>query len=159
MDIQVASNFERILFEALGRDADTLRRLYDQFAQSGGFDIPAPALAFLREHFDACSASDAETQATMKRFWNDGAPPYLACPHTSVALFAASKSELAAPSVTLATAHPAKFPETVEATLGVKPPLPAHCADLFSRNEKITALPDDVEAVKKLIRERSRAWS
>jgi threonine synthase len=161
MDIQVASNFERILFEAVGRDGAIVRRLYDQFAQSGGFDIPAPALAFLREHFAAAAVSDEETQECMRLRWNDGHFGYLACPHTAVGLYARSKLDepIGAPLVTLATAHPAKFPDTVEQATGVRPPLPAKCADLFDRPERVDALPADAEAVKRFIRERSRAWS
>ncbi|UPT64333.1 MAG: threonine synthase [Hyphomonadaceae bacterium JAD_PAG50586_4] len=160
MDIQVASNFERILFEALDRDADHLRGLYAQFAQSGGFDIPPTALAGLRENFAAASVSNEETEQGMQTAYFETG--YLACPHTAVGLEAKWKLDPPLddrPVVTLATAHPAKFPETVEAATGVKPPLPAHCADLFSRAERIDALPNDAEAVKRFIRERSRAWS
>ncbi|WP_135213344.1 threonine synthase [Vitreimonas flagellata] len=158
MDIQVASNFERIIFEAVGRDGAVVRRLYDQFAQSGGFDIPPQALAFLREHFDATAVSDAETAETMRATWKQSG--YLACPHTAVGLRARQQvSGLGHPLVTLATAHPAKFPDTVEQATGMRPPLPAKHADLFSRPERIDTLPNDVEAVKRFIQERSRAWS
>jgi len=161
MDIQVASNFERILFEALGRDGEHVKRLYDQFAQSGGFDIPVSALDFLRTHFDAASVSDDETEETMESYWNEGQYGYLACPHTAVGLHARAKLEapIGAPLVTLATAHPAKFPDTVEHATGVRPSLPAYCADLFERREVIHTLPNDVEAVKAFIRDRSRAWA
>lgn len=161
MDIQVASNFERILFEAVGRDGAAVARLYAQFAQSGGFDIPAAALAFLREHFEAVAVSDAETQETMRQYWGDGHFCYLACPHTAVGLRAQQKLDkpLGAPVVTLATAHPAKFPETVERATGMHPQLPAKCADLFERKEVFDTLPADAEQVKAYIRERSRAWS
>lgn len=154
MDIQIASNFERILFEALQRDADHLRALYAQFAQSGGFDIPAPALELMRSDFDAASVSDAETLHTMA--W----PVYPSCPHTAVALWARTKltTPLHGPVVTLATAHPAKFPDAVEKATGARPPLPAQHADLFQREEKFDTLAADAEAVKALIRERSRAW-
>lgn len=157
MDIQVASNFERIIFEAVGRDGVVVKRLYEQFAQSGGFDIPAPALAFLREHFDAAAVSDAETTETMRATSKHG---YLACPHTAVGLRARDQvSGLGHPLVSLATAHPAKFPDTVERATGVRPPLPAKHADLFDRPERIDELPNDAEAVKRFIQERSRAWS
>lgn len=155
MDIQVASNFERMLFEALGRDGAAVARLYDQFAQSGGFDIPANALAVLREHFHAASVSDAETVKAMQNFG------YAACPHTAVGLYAIAKvgKPLEAPIVTLATAHLAKFPDTLEAATGVRPPLPAHCAAIMHKPEHIDALPNDAEAVKRFIRERARAWA
>ncbi|MDX2236075.1 MAG: threonine synthase [Hyphomonadaceae bacterium] len=153
MDIQVASNFERILFEALDRDGEHVARLYDRFAQSGGFDIPPDALAFLRDHFAAQSVTDAETMATMRAHTEVGR---LVCPHTAVALHARTGD---APAVYLATAHPAKFPDTVEAATGQRPALPAKCADLFSRTETMHALGADAEAVKAFIRSRSRAWA
>jgi threonine synthase len=161
MDIQVASNFERILFEVLDRDGDAVRRLYDQFAQSNCFDIPKHALEKLRAVFSAASVDDEETASAMKGRWNGGVDGYLACPHTAVALYARSKiaPPLGAPLVTLATAHPAKFPETVEAATGIFPPLPMRCADLFERAEKFDTLDADVAAVKRYIRERSRAWT
>lgn len=160
MDIQVASNFERILFEALGRNGDDVRRLYAQFAQSGGFDIPEPALAQLREDFAAAAVSDEETEKAMQTAYHDGG--YLACPHTAVGLEAKWKLDPpldARPIVTLATAHPAKFPETVGQATEQKPALPAKCADLYSRAETFDTLPADAEAVKAYIRERSRAWT
>ena len=80
----------------------------------------------------------------------------LVCPHTAVGR--RSEARLSAPQVFLATAHPAKFPDTVERATGVRPKLPAKCADLFEREEKFDSLPADVEAVKHYIRERSRAW-
>lgn len=156
MDIQFASNFERILFEALGRDGDAVSRLYSRFAQSGGFDIPPDALSRLRADFLSDTASNAETLASMKAWWAGG-EGYLMCPHTAVGLHVGAGVEAA--RVFFATAHPAKFPDTVERATGVRPQLPAKCADLFERSEKFDSLPADAEAVKQYIRERSRAWS
>lgn len=156
MDIQVASNFERILFEALNRDAEHVARLYAQFAQSGGFDIPPRALTFLREHFEARAVTDAQTVEAMRSVLADTGQ--LVCPHTATGVFEAEGLR-ACPFVALATAHPAKFPETVEAATGQRPALPARCADLFDRPERITPVPDDIEAVKAVIRDRSRAWA
>ncbi|MEJ0023751.1 MAG: hypothetical protein WDN76_10225 [Alphaproteobacteria bacterium] len=87
MDIQVASNFERILFEALGRDGAQIRRLYEQFSQSGGFDIPPAGLEFLRTHFAAIAVDDDATMISIRQRWADG-EGYLACPHTAVGLAA-----------------------------------------------------------------------
>ncbi|MBX3430161.1 MAG: threonine synthase [Hyphomonadaceae bacterium] len=161
MDIQVASNFERIVFEVVGRDSGATSNLYDQFAREGSFDIPADARAALAEHFYAASVSDESTIEEIGFRWGEG---YLACPHTAVGLHApqeefAFEEEFHAPIVYLATAHPAKFPDTVERATGVRPQLPAKCADLFQRSEKFDSLPADAEAVKQYIRERSRAWS
>ncbi|MCX7357006.1 MAG: threonine synthase [Alphaproteobacteria bacterium] len=164
MDIQVASNFERILFEALDRDGEHVKRLFGDFAVSGRFEIPATARRFLREHFTSWTIDDEETLSSMKHaFEHQG---QFVCPHTAIGLAAAAKQldedypqQLGLPIVHLATAHPAKFPETVERATGVRPELPAKCADLFQRSEKFDSLPADAEAVKQYIRERSRAWS
>lgn len=155
MDIEVASNFERILFEALDRDGDKVAALYQQFSETGGFDIPAEALERLRLDFAAAAVDEAETLRTMT--WGMYAP----CPHTAVALWARTKlaEPLQGPVLTLATAHPAKFPDAVERARGVRPALPDRCADLFEREEKFSSLAADAEAVKIFIRERSRAWS
>ena len=159
MDIQVASNFERILFEALERDGAAVARLYAQLAQSGGFDIPAPALERLRADFAAAEVDDALTLQTMRWSAQDD---QIICPHTAVGVAARSKALqglTGGPVVHLATAHPAKFPETVERASGVRAPLPPKHADLMLRSEKFDSLPADAEAVKQYIRERSRAWS
>lgn len=158
MDIQVASNFERILYEALGRDGAQVKRLYDQFAQSGGFDIPPAAQDFLRSHFAAVAVDDDATMMSIRQRWADG-EGYLACPHTAVGLAARVDPPLGAPQVTLATAHPAKFPETIEKAIGTEPALPNKCQDLFLRREDIKALANDVQSVKAFISERSRAWA
>jgi threonine synthase len=160
MDIQVASNFERILFEALGRDGAHVARLYQQFAQSGGFDIPAEALAFLHEHFEAHAVSDAKTSAQMRQTF--ASTRQVLCPHTAVGVAAAAHqpdTDAGNPTVTLATAHPAKFPETVLAATGQSAPLPDRCADLFDRPEQSIVLPNTVEALKAFIQQRSRAWN
>ncbi|MES1204119.1 MAG: threonine synthase, partial [Pseudomonadota bacterium] len=158
MDIQVASNFERILFEALGRDGAQVKRLYDQFAQTGGFDIPPTALEFLRSHFAAVAVDDEATMASIGQRWADG-EGYLACPHTAVGLAARVDPPLGAPHVALATAHPAKFPEMIEKVIGTEPALPNKCADLFLRREEMTAMANEPQKVKAFISERSRAWA
>lgn len=160
MDIQVASNFERILFEALDRDGDHVARLYAQFVQSGEFDLPKAALASMRETFFAASVSDDLTRLAMQDYAS-GPNPYMACPHTAVGLSAWRRFQQPAAQghwVTLATAHPAKFPETVEEVTGRRPALPPHCADLFDRPESIHPTVNDLMAVQTFIRERSRAW-
>jgi threonine synthase len=159
MDIQVASNFERILFEVLERDGAAVARLYAQLAQSGGFDIPAPALERLRADFAAAQVDDALTLRTMRWSAQDD---QVICPHTAVGVAARSKAlqglKGGGPVVHLATAHPAKFPDTVERATGVRPLQPPKHADLLQRSEKFDSLPADAEAVKQYIRERSRAW-
>ena len=129
MDIQVSSNFERLLFEASCRDAAQVRSLMAGLGQSGAFTVPGDALAEIRRDFDAGSASEAETAATIRDTLEKSG--YLADPHTAVGLSVAGRFATASPMVTLATAHPAKFPDAVEAACGVRPALPAFLGDLL----------------------------
>lgn len=163
MDIQVASNFERLVFEATGRNGEETARLYAQFAQSGGFDIPEEPLAEMRETFHSAAVNDAETKLAMRNsagFREDS----VLCPHTAVAWYGRAKCSDAdqpqsGPWVILATAHPAKFPDTVYDATGIRPRLPGKCADLFRREEKIDPLGNDLSALKAFIQERSRAYA
>ena len=156
MDIQVSSNFERLLFESLDRDAPGLKRLMNGLAQSGSFTIPPRAMAAIREIFAAGRASEAETSATIATVESEAG--YLLDPHTAVAVTVAGRLELgAAPVITLATAHPAKFPAAVKAATGVEPALPAWLSDLYERQERFDVLANDQGAVEAFIRARSRA--
>jgi threonine synthase len=151
MDISVASNFERIVFEALGRDAATLKRLYEGFAQNGSYDIPEAALNALKANFDAFGVDDSETRWALADCYEQTGE--VLCPHTAVGWRARfDNEETKGARVLLATAHPAKFSETVEEVLGVAPALPRHCADLFERREQMTKLPASVSAVMDYIR-------
>ena len=156
MDIQVSSNFERLLFEALDRDSAALRQLMASLAQSGSFTVPRNALASICADFSAGRADEPETAATIKKLYRSAG--YLADPHTAVALTVADKVEHAArvPQVVLSTAHPAKFPDAVEAATGHRPGLPPHMADLLTRRESVTVLPNDLAAVEDFIRARAR---
>jgi threonine synthase len=150
MDISVASNFERIMFEAIGRDGIELQRLYDGFAQSGSYTIPESALDMLKSNFDAFGVDDAETRWAMADCYEQTGE--VLCPHTAVgwrARFDAEETRGA--RVLLATAHPAKFPETVSMVLGINPDLPRHCEDLFERVESFERLPATVMAVQAFI--------
>ena len=160
MDIQVSSNFERLLFERLGRDAARLRGLMAALKQSGGFAIPDDALAAIRAEFDADRCGEADCAAEMARAWRDSGA--LIDPHTAIGVHAARaalKRDPATPVVALATAHPAKFPQAVEAATGVRPRLPAHLADLMRRPERIVRLPNDARAVADYVAARARARS
>jgi threonine synthase len=150
MDISVASNFERIVFEAVGRQADRLKPLYDQFAQSSSYDLPDDALTFLKAHFDAWAVDDTETRWALGDCFDQTGE--IICPHTAVGWRARlGEGDQAGARVLLATAHPAKFPEIVAEVLGVNPPLPRHCADLFDRPERFERLSCDVGAIKAFI--------
>ena len=157
MDIQVSSNFERLLHDAYGRDGAAVTRLMQSLAQSGGFEIDPVRLDAMRAMFGAARADENETRgaisATLK------ATGELVDPHTAVGLAVAAKlrGDMIVPMVTLATAHPAKFPDAVEEATGIRPALPPAMADLFSRKERLTALPNDLDAVEMFIRERARS--
>lgn len=152
MDISVASNFERIIHEAVGRDGAVLKQLYDGFAQSGSLDLPGPAHDMLKAHFDAFGVDDQETRWALADCYEQTGE--VLCPHTAVGWRARfGGDEVAGPRVLLATAHPAKFPETVDSVLGIIPALPRHCADLYERAEAVVDLPADLSAVKAYIRQ------
>jgi threonine synthase len=151
MDIQVSSNFERALFDALGRDAPRLRALMDDL-RAGAFTVPPEALAALRRVYASGRASEAETAAAIARTLAETGE--LLCPHTAVGVAVAERHLGPEPMITLATAHPAKFPEAVQAATGRRPALPARLADLFDRPERVTDLPADLGALQALIRAR-----
>ncbi len=158
MDIEISSNFERLLFEASGRDADAVRRLMGQLAQGGAFTVPDAALAAIRAEFDADRASEAETAETIRRVLEETA--YLLDPHTAVA-YAVARRRLGnggdVPTVTLGTAHPAKFPAAVEAACGRSPALPPAHAGLMEAPERFDVLSNDLGVVQEYIAGRSRA--
>jgi threonine synthase len=157
MDIQVSSNFERLLFEAGGRDAGRVRAMMASLAQSQRFEIPARMLAAIRAVFSAGRADEQETAATIRTLKRETG--YCADPHTAVGIAVAEKElrDPAIPMVVLATAHAAKFPDAVEAACGERPKLPGRFADLMERGERVTALPADQGQVERFIRTHSRA--
>jgi threonine synthase len=160
MDIQVSSNFERLLFERLGRDAARVRALMAALKQSGGFSIPPDSLAAIRAEFDAVRCSEAECEAEMARAFRESG--VLIDPHTAVGVHAARaalKRDPKTPVVALATAHPAKFPNAVEKATGVSPALPPHLSDLMARPERVARLPNDARAVADYLSAHARMQS
>lgn len=151
MDIQVSSNFERVLFDAYGRDGAAVTALMAEL-QAGGFHISQGALHMLRTTFASGRCSEAETTATITRTL--ATTGELLCPHSAVGVKVAEDHLGLSPMVTLATAHPAKFPDAVKAATGRHPALPPRMADLFDRPERMTRVPDDLPALQALIRER-----
>jgi threonine synthase len=157
MDIQVSSNFERLLFDAYGRDAGAVRNLMNSLAQSKRFSVSAQALEAMRELFAAGRADEQESAATIRAWMREAS--YCADPHTAVALAVAEMEprDPAVPMVVLSTAHPAKFPDAVKAACGHTPALPDWLGDLNARQERITVLPPDQSAVEKFVAGVSRA--
>ena len=151
MDIQVSSNFERALFDAYGRDGGAVAQLMEEL-KTGGFRISQGALESLRATFASGRCSEGETSATIKRTYaNTGE---ILCPHSAVGVKVAEETLGATPMITLATAHPAKFPDAVQAAMGVRPALPPRMADLYERPERLTRVPSDLASLQSLIRER-----
>jgi threonine synthase len=151
MDIQVSSNFERALFDAYGRDGAAVAQLMDEM-KSGGFRISQGALESLRATFASGRCSEEETLATIRA--ERAATGELLCPHSAVGVKVAADHLGTVPMVTLATAHPAKFPDAVEQATGIRPALPPRMADLFDRPERVTRVPNDLAALQTLVRER-----
>ena len=157
MDIEVSLNFERYLFEMQGRDAGLVRRQMAALSQSGRFDIQGGAVALARD-FSAASASETEVAETIRAELD--ASGYLLDPHTACAIVAAGKvlgKGSRVPAIILATARPAKFPETMDAIAGVRPELPPRLANLMSAAERIVRAPADLSAIEELIASRARA--
>ena len=152
MDIQVSSNFERALFYAYDQDGAAVSQLMDEL-KSGGFHVSQGAQEALRESFDSGRCSEDETSAAIKRTIETTSE--LLCPHSAVGVHVAdAQRDPATPMITLATAHPAKFPAAVEAATGIHPPLPSHMADLYDRSERVTRVDNDLHALEGIIRER-----
>ncbi len=152
MDIQVSSNFERALFDAYGRDGAVVAAQMEELRSAGAFKISQGAYDWLKGQFASGRASEAETSGTIAAM--RAATGELLCPHSAVAAKVASAHLGPVPMITLATAHPAKFPDAVEAATGIRPPLPARMADLFDRPERVTRVANDLGALKAIVRDR-----
>lgn len=155
MDIQISSNFERLLFEAHGRDAAPVRNAMEQLKQSGRFEIASGPLKVIRADFDAGKADMAIVDDTIASVHSSTG--YLLDPHTATGVHVGRRFAGLPPMVVLATAHPAKFPDAVEAASGVRPGLPAWLSDLMERREAFTPLSNDQKMLEAFIEEKTRA--
>ena len=156
MDIQVSSNFERLLFDASNRDASIIRNQMASLKQSGSFDVSSETMKNISDEFFAGACNEHETSEKIKKSLQECS--YLVDPHTAVGLHVAEQYLSAeTPMVTLATAHPAKFPDAVKAASGVYPDLPARMGDMMEREERMSVLPNDMTKLEAFIEEHSRA--
>jgi threonine synthase len=146
MDIQSASNFERLYFECVGCEATETARAFEAFAKSGAIDLPPAAFAKMRELFRGVAVSEVDTRRTMVSTLNQTGE--LIDPHTAVAVAALRRAALPGPVVVMSTAHPAKFPEDVSKATGVTPDLPRGAADLAKKPERFDRLPAEAETIK-----------
>jgi threonine synthase len=154
MDIQVSSNFERLLFEMNGRDGGATAEQLQQFRATGRLSVePDQRAEFLDGVFQAARLDDNETLEVIARTHRESG--MLLDPHTAVGVGAVAKlradGTLRGTTVTLATAHPAKFPDAVERATGVRPPLPPHLANLFDLDEHVTRLPNDLATIQQFV--------
>ena len=150
MDIQISSNFERYLFEALGRDSEKLRSIMELFAARGRVDIEG---VLDQGEFQAFRADDEETLTTIKHIHEKTG--YVLDPHTAVGMSGALKlasEDKDSAIISLACAHPAKFPDAVERAIHERPALPPHLADLFDKEECVTRMDNDIDALKNHVR-------
>ena len=159
MDIQVSSNLERLLFEALDRDGAAVASMLEQFRSDGSVSVDVEVLGRLRAEFD-CGRIDDEVAASVIRSVHERTG-LVVDPHTAVGIGVAEWLDATGPGldpgvpvVCAATAHPAKFPDAVEAATGIRPVLPAELADLFDRPERFERIPADLAALETLVRRR-----
>lgn len=157
MDIQVSSNFERLLFELLGRDARATAETMTRFRAEGRMPVPDAAWKKATELFHGFTLSDEGTLEEIRRLYTESA--YLADPHTAIGTAAARAhrpEDKGIPVVVASTAHPAKFPDAVEKATGFRPPLPVRMADLYEREERYEVLPNELGAIETAVRGHAR---
>ncbi len=151
MDIQFSSNFERLLFEFLGRDAARTAQVMAEFRTSGRMAVPDAVWRAVKRDFVGFRLDDEGTLAEITRTWRDCG--YLADPHTAIGLAAAREcAPVGTPVVVAATAHPAKFPDAIERAVGFRPALPAPLQDLYDRREHMVHAANDLGEVQALLR-------
>lgn len=151
MDIQVSSNFERLLYNLYDGDSTVIAQMMTNFRKDKKLTLSPTALLKFQSQFAAGSADDKETTATIAAVYKDTGE--LLDPHSAVgvAVSRKCKASINGPIVTLATAHPAKFPDAVKKATGIHPALPPHLADLLTRAEKSTTLANDTHAIQHFI--------
>ena len=158
MDIQVASNFERLLFELKGRHGGAVAAAVQRFRQSGALPADEQAWRRARDLFSAHRVDDTQTLDTIADTYRRSG--HLIDPHSAVAVAAAraeiARDDSATPMVALATAHPAKFPDAVARATGIRPPTPPALGEVMERRERITILPNDAGAVARFLRAHAR---
>lgn len=151
MDIQVSSNYERLVFDLYDREGPAVAQLFEALKDVGSFKLSQGALSRMADEFDSGRVSEEETSAAIADF--HARTGEVLCPHSAIGAKIGDEMQGDVAMITLATAHPAKFPAAVEAACGVNPPLPPHMADLFDRKERVTRVAGDLAAVEAVIRE------
>ena len=154
MDIQISSNFERLLFESLDRDPEKLRNLFKELKENNGFRIGNDTLTYIRNDFKSGKASEEKVKDTISRIHK--ASNIILDPHTAVGFYAsASELNFDVPMVNLGTAHPAKFSKAVIDAIGFEPEIPDRLKNIINKKEKFTQLENNSEALISFIRKHS----
>jgi len=152
MDIQIASNFERLIFDLCDSESHKVLKLMEELKKNGQFKLEKKYFDKIRENFLSGSLSDRETKSVInKTFKNEGV---LIDPHTAVGIGVAEKIKLEGCNIVLSTAHPAKFSKVVENETKIKPEIPENLKDILSKKEIYKKIPLDLKQVQKYILER-----
>lgn len=156
MDIQISSNFERLLFDLYDRNGEEVDRVMQQFRVTGNLDLDDDRWERTKELFASHSLDDEETLAAIGAIYDSTGE--LVDPHTAVGIVAGwtQRTNTATPLVCMSTAHPAKFPDAVEKATGKKPDLPEHLADLFDREERYDVMENSIDAIENFVRKSNR---
>lgn len=152
MDIQISSNFERLLYDVYEHNGDRLREMMDNFGKTNRLEVENDILDEIRMRFGSQRVDEEQTLQTMREIYNETGE--IIDPHTAVGVYAARKAhdKIRTPIVTLSTAHPAKFPDAVKRAIGIKPELPTHMSDLFDLPEKYEVMSSDVKELEAYIK-------
>ena len=154
MDIQISSNFERLLFESLNRDANKLNILFNKLKNDNGFNIDDSALSYIRNDFESGKANENQVKDTISRIYNSS--DIILDPHTAVGFYASSDlSDDNIPMVNLGTAHPAKFSKAVFEAIKVEPEIPNRLKKVINKKEKFVELENNEELLINFIRENT----
>ncbi len=153
MDIQVSSNFERALFDAYDRDGVAVTQLMETLKNSGGFSLSHVILDKIREHFSSGNVSEEDTLACIRETRRKAGE--ILCPHSAIGVHVAERlRNKDVPMITLATAHPAKFPDAVEKACNLRPALPKRMSDLFEREEYLNRVSNDLKKITYFVKDR-----
>ena len=153
MDIQVSSNFERALFDLHDRDSQAICELMDELQNQGGFTLSKAILNNLQHHFSSSTVSEKQTLKMIQVISQTSGE--ILCPHSAIGVYAAQKlHDKEIPMITLATAHPAKFPDALEKANGLRAALPGRMAELYQKPERVTKVDNNLEILKNLIQDR-----
>jgi len=152
MDIQIASNFERLIFDVCSCNSNKTLQLMNDLNERGEFNLEKEELKKIKESFCSESLSDEETKSVIKEVYKN--QKMLIDPHTAVAIGAVNKISLEGNTVILATAHPSKFSNVVMKETGIKPELPENLKNILDKKEKYEKLPQDLKKIQNYILER-----